>query len=548
MGHEVLAVRRRAEPPLELMRKGEHRQFRIGIRAVGLAMREPIVGLEIRCLEGALAWSVARGLLQLLVVVVDDLVPDLAIVLRGLAGALPRLDRRAAHPDALRDGHRHPEPALEPTITEAVLPPVGGPDVAVAAGHMDDSRRAGGLPHERQQALHEEEMAEIVHLEGDLVTVLRGLACLPCARGVYEQAQPPDVLLVTLGEAPHGGQAVEPQRKDRGRGRRRRGGKPASLCAPPVGRLLQCPEGLLRLRASRGAASQGNVGAALGEELGHMEADAAATAGDERTHALQVTIEVNSLHRWPHEEVADGLQDISEHKRDDNPDPADLAAPLFACLLQLLFLALFFLARLSFSIKLLLGFFLLTLACPGRLPLRGLRHQALQGVHGWQKRQGRGGGRRGHSDSGLFVYGCIAPAKRLAAAAAAASDRSAPPRRRRGASKLAGGSRQLAFVAVLLAFVLPPHLAQAKNKKYSQVQKVHWKRENECLKTACKGIHADESEDCVAQCVSPACHAEVYGEDRLEPGEIDRTRSSRFNGCVRQEMADERKADAADRR
>lgn len=41
--------------------------------------------------------------------------------------------------------------------------------------------------------------------------------------------------------------------------------------------------------------------------------------------------------------------------------------------------------------------------------------------------------------------------------------------------------------------------------------------------------------NCVRECQSPACYAQVYGEDALEPGEIDTTRANAFSACWRRE-------------
>eukprot|EP00929_Paragymnodinium_shiwhaense_P000970 TRINITY_DN10117_c0_g1_i2.p2 TRINITY_DN10117_c0_g1~~TRINITY_DN10117_c0_g1_i2.p2 ORF type:complete len:132 (+),score=25.36 TRINITY_DN10117_c0_g1_i2:114-509(+) len=96
-----------------------------------------------------------------------------------------------------------------------------------------------------------------------------------------------------------------------------------------------------------------------------------------------------------------------------------------------------------------------------------------------------------------------------------------------------------AVFALMLVALLIDGVA-AKPKKYggSQTSKVHWKKENECTKTACKMIHPDENDDCLAKCVSEACYAEVYGTDPLEPGEIDRPRTNKFNACVKKEGED----------
>ena len=94
----------------------------------------------------------------------------------------------------------------------------------------------------------------------------------------------------------------------------------------------------------------------------------------------------------------------------------------------------------------------------------------------------------------------------------------------------------------LTIFVAATVLVQAKPKTYPQhSSKVHWKKEGECAKGPCAGFHPDENDDCVSHCVSDACYAEVYAGDPLEPGEVDRTRQTRFNTCVRKEHDDENK-------
>jgi len=99
------------------------------------------------------------------------------------------------------------------------------------------------------------------------------------------------------------------------------------------------------------------------------------------------------------------------------------------------------------------------------------------------------------------------------------------------------------FLAVLAVALLVT--AEGKPKKYGGAQsKVYWKKENECSKGQCNMFHPDENDDCVFKCVSDACYNEVYASEPLEPGEVDRTRQSKFNACVRKEKDEEEKADA----
>merc|ERR1719468_80916 len=104
-----------------------------------------------------------------------------------------------------------------------------------------------------------------------------------------------------------------------------------------------------------------------------------------------------------------------------------------------------------------------------------------------------------------------------------------------------------ASVLLLLAVAVAPFLAEAKSKKRGHhTTKGHWKKERECLKSTCKEIHEDENDDCLAMCVSEACHGEVYAAEPFEPGEVNKQRESSFNSCVKLEQEKERKAGKAD--
>ncbi|CAD7923732.1 unnamed protein product [Amoebophrya sp. A120] len=67
---------------------------------------------------------------------------------------------------------------------------------------------------------------------------------------------------------------------------------------------------------------------------------------------------------------------------------------------------------------------------------------------------------------------------------------------------------------------------------YTQHQQPTKRRE--CARTeACKAIHPEENENCLDECVSPFCFDQVYaGAERLEPGEVDPLKRSKFNHCI----------------
>eukprot|EP00927_Polykrikos_kofoidii_P052342 TRINITY_DN46127_c0_g1_i1.p1 TRINITY_DN46127_c0_g1~~TRINITY_DN46127_c0_g1_i1.p1 ORF type:complete len:143 (-),score=21.07 TRINITY_DN46127_c0_g1_i1:200-628(-) len=104
---------------------------------------------------------------------------------------------------------------------------------------------------------------------------------------------------------------------------------------------------------------------------------------------------------------------------------------------------------------------------------------------------------------------------------------------------------RLFIAAMMLLFFA--HCAEAKPKKYSGNSKGHWKLESQCSKTTCAHLHPDENDDCVSKCVSENCYKDIYGNEPLEPGEVDRTRQGKFSACVKKET-DEKKAEARNSR
>mmetsp|Transcript_34279 Transcript_34279/g.39025 ORF Transcript_34279/g.39025 Transcript_34279/m.39025 type:complete len:154 (-) Transcript_34279:46-507(-) len=46
----------------------------------------------------------------------------------------------------------------------------------------------------------------------------------------------------------------------------------------------------------------------------------------------------------------------------------------------------------------------------------------------------------------------------------------------------------------------------------------------------------EESLNCIDRCVSPDCYNEIFAENPLEDGEVDRNRHNSFENCVRNEI------------
>ena len=56
---------------------------------------------------------------------------------------------------------------------------------------------------------------------------------------------------------------------------------------------------------------------------------------------------------------------------------------------------------------------------------------------------------------------------------------------------------------------------------------------------------------CISGCMNQDCHERIYGENALEPGEIDEKREQMFEGCVRdvlrKELAQRRRSPAKEK-
>jgi hypothetical protein len=80
------------------------------------------------------------------------------------------------------------------------------------------------------------------------------------------------------------------------------------------------------------------------------------------------------------------------------------------------------------------------------------------------------------------------------------------------------------------------HVYSAKNQmnRYDRQAKT---KKSECERSTCAHIRfLDEAQNCINQCISPACYREIYGDSPLEDGEIDSSRSRAFTACLRKEL------------
>lgn len=90
------------------------------------------------------------------------------------------------------------------------------------------------------------------------------------------------------------------------------------------------------------------------------------------------------------------------------------------------------------------------------------------------------------------------------------------------------------LTAVLLLLLL----LQVAGKKGQNKQDI---KRAECQKKeSCKW---DESDNCINHCISASCFNKIYATALLEPGELDRSRSTKFSECLRVEERVKRRED-----
>ena len=77
------------------------------------------------------------------------------------------------------------------------------------------------------------------------------------------------------------------------------------------------------------------------------------------------------------------------------------------------------------------------------------------------------------------------------------------------------------------------------NKQREKCQEICAERnslEDEQQQTQTYDPFSAESMACVTRCMSAECHEEIYKEDELEDGEVDKLRNSAFNDCMRTDL------------
>ena len=93
----------------------------------------------------------------------------------------------------------------------------------------------------------------------------------------------------------------------------------------------------------------------------------------------------------------------------------------------------------------------------------------------------------------------------------------------------------LVLVAAAVADGASKH--HAKDRAYRAAKR-------ECENGVCSNYAPDTGYNCVHECVSAPCYADVYAAEPLEDGEVDAKRSRLFLACVRKEQAARRRAES----
>eukprot|EP00967_Tisochrysis_lutea_P136955 scaffold244982_cov33-Tisochrysis_lutea.AAC.1 len=100
----------------------------------------------------------------------------------------------------------------------------------------------------------------------------------------------------------------------------------------------------------------------------------------------------------------------------------------------------------------------------------------------------------------------------------------------------------------LLLLGLFAHLGGVDARKAHRTSRAVQARRRECERSNCKDHDEDERANCILRCQSQACYQKIYGEEELEPGEIDVRRGRLFTACLTAEEREVRRQKLRDRR
>lgn len=96
----------------------------------------------------------------------------------------------------------------------------------------------------------------------------------------------------------------------------------------------------------------------------------------------------------------------------------------------------------------------------------------------------------------------------------------------------------LAWIATLFCIIVD---AKRKYPQRNSFNKYYKTRRQQCLRQQCRHFYNNDDENCIQECVSENCYAQIYKQDPLEIGEVDKAREDRFITCVNGEAEAKRR-------
>lgn len=89
--------------------------------------------------------------------------------------------------------------------------------------------------------------------------------------------------------------------------------------------------------------------------------------------------------------------------------------------------------------------------------------------------------------------------------------------------------------------------ATARARKAHRTSRSIQAKRRECERGSCLKLPEDDRPNCVLRCQSAMCYQKIYGEEELEPGEIDLRRNRMFTACLSTEERDSRRQKVRER-
>mmetsp|Transcript_9570 Transcript_9570/g.24790 ORF Transcript_9570/g.24790 Transcript_9570/m.24790 type:complete len:115 (+) Transcript_9570:56-400(+) len=96
---------------------------------------------------------------------------------------------------------------------------------------------------------------------------------------------------------------------------------------------------------------------------------------------------------------------------------------------------------------------------------------------------------------------------------------------------------RLRAAALLVLITIAAPIIEAKKRNKAAGDRVAKLERHQCEEGPCSEWDADLKPNCVMRCQSEACYESVFGEEELEPGEVDSVRSNKFQQCLRKEKS-----------